>query len=414
MRKTRLEQDDRINLQAGIAKGRTLAEIAGALGKSRSTIYREIINNCVYRDCRHTCAHCKRHCTADQRAGKFDRGQCKDFAASECPRWGKFPYACNGCAEAQFCSERKRYYDCAEAEALSQKSRREPRTFGEIGGEDLKAIDSAVSAGVKKGQSLHHIYATSPALQAICCERTVRRYLYRGYLGVKAHELPRYVRFQHKYDYAEKRRIVNVGRMFGRTFSDYGKHMKGHPGENVWQYDSVEGKVTDKKAILTITYPEFRFQFGFLITKQSATSVLGKIRRLQKLLGERFWEIFQVNLSDNGVEFARFHEIEGGAGGESRCKTFFTNPYKATDKAGCERNHELVRYVIPKGVSMDFLTQRKVSLLFSHINSYARASNQNKTPYDLMVGRFGAEFMEIIGIKRVKASDVCLKPSLLK
>ena len=31
-----------------------------------------------------------------------------------------------------------------------------------------------------------------------------------------------------------------------------------------------------------------------------------------------------------------------------------------------------------------------------------------------MVGRFGAEFMEIIGIKRVKASDVCLKPSLLK
>ena len=255
---------------------------------------------------------------------------------------------------------------------------------------------------------------TKPKFAEIAGLRTARRYLYRGYLGVKAHELPRYARYQHKYDYAEKRRIVNVGRMFGRTFSDYGKHMKGHPGENVWQYDSVEGKVTDKKAILTITYPEFRFQFGFLITKQSATSVLGKIRRLQKLLGERFWEIFQVNLSDNGVEFARFHEIEGGAGGESRCKTFFTNPYKATDKAGCERNHELVRYVIPKGVSLDFLTQEKVNLLFSHINSYVRESNQNKTPYDLMVGRFGAEFMEIIGIKRVKASDVCLKPSLLK
>ena len=101
-------------------------------------------------------------------------------------------------------------------------------------------------------------------------------------------------------------------------------------------------------------------------------------------------------------------------GRKSRCRVFFTNPYKVTDKAGCERNRELVRCVIPKGVSMDFLTQRKVSLLFSRISSYARASNQNKTPYDLMVGRFLAEFMEIIGIKRVKASDVCLKPSLLK
>ena len=414
MKKKRLEQDDRINLQAGMAKGRTLAQIARALGKSRSTVYREIINNCTYRDCRHTCAHCKRRCTESQRAGKFRLGQCKDFSASECPRWKKFPYACNGCTEAQFCSERKRYYDCSEAEAASEKSRREPRTSEGIRGEGLKEIDSVVSAGVKNGQSIHHIYASSPSLQGICCERTVRRYLYRGYLSVKAHELPRYVRYQHKYDYPEKRRIVNVERMFGRTFSDYLKHMKGHPGENVWQYDSVEGKVTDKKAILTITYPEFRFQFGFLITKQSATSVLRKIRRLQKLLGERFWEIFQVNLSDNGVEFGRFHEIEGPGDGESRCRVFFTNPYKATDKAGCERNHEFVRYVIPKGVSLDFLTQKKVSLLFSHINSYVRGSNQNKTPYDLMVGRFGAEFMEIIGIKRVKASDVRLKPSLLK
>ena len=414
MEKKRLEQDDRINLQAGIAKGRPLAEIARMLGKSRSTVYREIINNCTYRDCRHTCAHCKRRCGAGQRAGKFRLGQCGDFQARECARWRKFPYTCNGCPEAQLCSDRKRYYDCAEAEAASERSRREPRTFEGIGEADLKEIDAIVSAGVRNGQSLHHIYASSPALQRICCERTIRRYVYRGYLTAKAHELPRYVRYQHKYDYPEKRKVVNVERMLGRTFGDYLKHVAGNPNENVWQYDSVEGKAGDKKAILTIAYPEFRFQFGFLITKQSASSVLGKIRRLQRLLGERFWEIFQVNLSDNGVEFARFHEIEGAGDGVSRCKTFFTNPYKATDKAGCERNHELVRYVIPKGVSMDFMTQEKVNLLFSHINSYVRGSNQNKTPYDLMVGRFGAEFMEIIGIRRVKASDVCLRPSLLK
>lgn len=414
MEKKRLERDDRINLQAGMAKGLSLAQIARILRKARSTVFREIVNNCTYKDCRHTCAHCKRGCDASQRASKFVLGQCKDFVASECARWRKFPYVCNGCPEARLCSDLKRYYDCAAAEESSQRSRREPRTFKGISEADLKEMDPIVTAGVRNGQSIRHIYATSQTLQGMCCERTVRRYLYRGYLRARAHELPRYVRYQRKYDYAEKRRVVNVERMFGRTFGDYRRHVGENPGENVWQYDSVEGKAGDKKAILTITYPEFRFQFGFLITKQSASSVLRKVRKLQKLLGERYWGIFQVNLSDNGVEFGRFHEIEGPAGGESRCRVFFTNPYKATDKAGCERNHEFVRYVLPKGFSLDSLTQKKVCLLFSHINSYVRGSNQNKTPYDLMVGRFGAEFMEIIGIKRVKAADVCLKPSLLK
>ena len=75
---------------------------------------------------------------------------------------------------------------------------------------------------------------------------------------------------------------------------------------------------------------------------------------------------------------------------------FFTNPYRSTDKASCERNHEFIRYVIPKGKSLDFLTQEKVELLFSHINSYVRESNKNKTPYDLMVERFGIEFMGLL------------------
>jgi IS30 family transposase len=209
-------------------------------------------------------------------------------------------------------------------------------------------------------------------------------------------------------------KIINVGRMLGRTFSDYKKYVEEHPNDYIWQYDSVEGKVDDKKAILTIALPEFRFQFGYLICKQNMTSVYKKLRTLQKLLGKRYEEIFQINLSDNGPEFSKFHEIEINKYGHHLCRVFFTNTYRSTDKASCERNHEFIRYVIPKGRSLDFLTQAKVELLFSHINSYVRESNQNKTPYDLTVESFGTEFMEIIGIKRIDAKDVCLKPILLK
>ena len=122
-----------------------------------------------------------------------------------------------------------------------------------------------------------------------------------------------------------------------------------------------------------------------------------------------FPAVLQRSLSDNGPEFARFHEIEEWGVG-----AFFANPYRSTDKAACERNHEFIRCVIPKGRSLDGLTQAKVETLFPRINSYVRGSNENRTPYDLMAARFGEGFMEAIGVKRIPAKDVLLKPSLLK
>ena len=63
MSKKRLNHDDRINLQAGMAKGLSLRDVALLLKKSRSTIYREIVSNSRYLDCKHTCAHCSKGCT---------------------------------------------------------------------------------------------------------------------------------------------------------------------------------------------------------------------------------------------------------------------------------------------------------------------------------------------------------------
>ena len=145
------------------------------------------------------------------------------------------------------------------------------------------------------------------------------------------------------------------------------------------------------------------------INIQAAIAKGWTLALLRKLLGADCAGIFRCNLSDNGPEFARFHEIE-----EWGVRAFFANPYRSTDKAACERNHEFIRCVIPKGRSLDWLTQAKVETLFSHINSYVRGSNENRTPYELMLARFGEGFMEAIGIRRIQGKEGCLKPSLLK
>lgn len=125
-------------------------------------------------------------------------------------------------------------------------------------------------------------------------------------------------------------------------------------------------------------------------------------------------KIFPVCLCDNSVEFSRFYEIETSIRSDNILKTFYTNLYKSTDKASCERNHEFIRYIIPKGHSLDFLTQEKVDLMFPHINSYVRSLNQNKSPYKLVVRRFGTRFTQTINCKKIKPNNVLLNPKLLK
>ena len=82
------------------------------------------------------------------------------------------PYCCNGCPESQYCADRKRYYDCVDADALSIRNRHAPRVYKGISDEAIAKMDSIVSEGVLKGQSLHHIFEFDASLKAICCERT--------------------------------------------------------------------------------------------------------------------------------------------------------------------------------------------------------------------------------------------------
>lgn len=413
-KKARLTLDDRINLQAALAKGTSLRDVCQLLKKNRTTIYRELNNYCYIKSVSRTCSHCSKLQFCRDNGIVFPKyaKECKDYEELKCFRLKKYPYVCNGCHLTNSCRNDKHYYDCLKAESMSLKNRITTRKKKLISQEKIRYINQIVSPLIiDKGQSIHHVYITNPSLHKICSERTIRRLIYDHYLDAKAHHLPRFVRFEHKsqYAYIRESKIANIERMFQRTFTDFTKYVKRNPNLSVVQYDSVIGKIDDEQAILTITFPKERFQFGKLIKKSDPLSVLQTMHYLFKLVGyDKAREIFAINLADNGMEFSRFHNLE-----RYDVRVYFTNPYRSVDKAVCERNHQFIRYIIPKGKTLNNLTQSDVNLMFSHINSYIRESNQNKTPYELITERFGPELVELIGIKHVNPQDVILKPKLL-
>ena len=415
MEKTRITIDNRINIQACLEKGVSLNRMKEIIKKNRSTIYRELHNYaCVKQSGDRKCIFCKKRNFCEENGvyiGMHSGYNCKDFEKIECARLKKYPYVCNGCVYKEHCHYDKRYYDCTKAHTMSLRNRILTRKKRRIPQKDINTINEIVTPLIQKGQSIHHIFATSSTLKNICCERTIRRLIYDNYLDVKPADLRRYARFRHIQNVykAKGHKIPNIERLAERTYSDFQKYVKSNPNLSVVQFDSVIGKTSDKKAILTITFPKERFQFGRLIDKGSSVSVNRKMKDLFRVIGpEKFREVFAVNLADNGVEFLNFHMLES-----KNVRVYFTNPYRSTDKASCERNHEFIRYVIPKGISLDNLTQRHLDKLFSHINSYVRASNQNKTPFELIEKRFGPEFLKSIRIKRIHAKNIFLKPELL-
>ena len=415
MSKTRITIDDRINIQAGLEKQVSLTRMINIIKKNRSTIYRELHQYSYKKGSgKKLCLLCKKRDFCEENGvyiGMRSGYNCDNFEMIKCRKLSRFPYVCNGCAHLKSCPYDKIYYDCTKAHTMSLRNRILTRKQRRIPKEKIQEINQIVSPLIQKGQSIHHIFVTSPTLKTICCERTIRRLIYDDYLDIKPADLRRYARFRHiqnKYK-IRKTKISNLERLAERTYSDFLKYVRSNPNLSIVQFDSVIGKTTDKKAILTITFPKERFQFGRIIYKSDPVSVNRKIKNICRMIGpEKFKEIFAINLADNGTEFLRLHLLES-----KDVRVYFANPYRSTDKAACERNHEFIRYVIPKGTSLDDLTQRKLDKLFSHINSYVRASNQNKTPFELIEKRFGPEFLKSIGIKRIHPKNVLLKPELL-
>ena len=83
-------------------------------------------------------------------------------------------------------------------------------------------------------------------------------------------------------------------------------------------------------------------------------------------------------------------------------------------KGVIEKNHEYIRYVLPKGSSFDKLTQEKVNILMSNINSTNRDILNGKTPYEVIQSTLDEKIINKLGVIKIEADEVNLSPNLLR
>lgn len=224
--------------------------------------------------------------------------------------------------------------------------------------------------------------------------------------------MPRRVRYSKKK--TKKTSPKNTAIRKGRTYDDFEKYIQENPDISIVEMDTVEGK-KGGKVLLTMLFRNSKLMLAFLLNDKTSNSVLKIFNWLESILGNDLFEkTFPIILTDNGSEFSNPLSLEFNDEGIERTRIFFCNPCASYQKGAIEKNHEFIRYIIPKGTSMDNLSQQDVNLMINHINSLTRPSLNNATPYDLAQILLDKEVLKKLNLKKVPANEIQLNTKLLK
>lgn len=157
--------------------------------------------------------------------------------------------------------------------------------------------------------------------------------------------------------------------------------------------------------------------FGILLKDKTAAETAGKIKGLKAKMmvaGISFGSVFPVLLTDNGGEFADVFAFENDASENRETRLFFCDPMQSSQKPRVEKNHTLLRDIVPKGSSFDDFTQDTANLIFSHINGVKRQSLHGKSAYEVFAFLYSEHLATLLGISYVPSEHVNQSPRLLK
>ena len=378
--------ESRILLKDGVDRNLTLRELALSVGKDRTSVAREL----------------KRH-----------RSTTGSEREPSCPLLARPPYVCNPCGRKQRCRFQKWFYLADKAQREYRHVLVSSRTGFNLTEEELERISRIVMEGTARGQSIHHIMV-SRATEFTVSEKTVYSLVNAGVIATQRHHLPeapsRRRRLKPRNSKALEHKVERHCRE-GRTMDDFRAFMAARPETPVVEIDSVIGRVGGK-VLLTVNFDCCGLMLAFLRDRNDAKSVVDIFDSLEERLGgDLFRRLFPVVLTDNGSEFTAPSELERDGGGP-RTRVFYCDPYASYEKPFVENNHRNLRRILPKGASFDALTQETLNLVMSHVNSMIREEYGDSTAAARFAALFGKDTLELLGIREIPATEVCLLPSL--
>ncbi len=406
-----LSLEERKIIEENICKGLRKFETAKELNRSQSTIGKEIKNNRKRRysqleDSPWLCKHYN-EC-------KVCIGKCRDFEEISCFRRDRFIGACNCCPEVKRCKKVKYFYYANVAQKNYEYTLKDSRQGVNLNTTELYELAHIICPLIKQGQSIYTILENHKEIKQ--CAKTIYTYIEMGLFkdwGITSLELRRKVTRKIRKKKKLKKRSESID-YSGRKYDDYIEYVKNNPTYATTEMDTVYNNQSGPY-IQTFIFENTGLMIGLLKTQKTTEEMSNSLNYFQDILSdETYNKLFGLLLTDRGSEFAKPQLFEiNHETGEIRSKIFYCDAQMPSQKPHVENNHIFIRDIIKKKTSLKDLTQEKLNVVFSHINSVTRKSLGGKTPYEAFEFFYGKETLDKLKIQKIEKDKVTLQPYLL-
>lgn len=387
MKKERLTIEDRILIEELLRQDYKLKDIARVIEVYPSTISREV---------------------KSRRKGNLN--------LEICDKTNRFPFVCYNCSKKVHCNKRKYYYNYKEAQKDYDNKLKYSRIGIDMSIDEVEYWNDYFKDKIKdKNQPILHIFK-SIEQEFPKSIQSFYKYVHKGYFSsIHDEMLARSFSYKPR-NKKETVKTISKDNMIkkGRKMIDFENYIKENPNANIVEMDTVVGQFEDVNCIMTLYFRNSKLMLMFLIKKYKPSEVSKIFKHLRTILGNNLYQkMFEVILTDNGWEFSKPDDIELDETGKKLIHVFYTEPYSSWQKGGIERNHEFIRYIIPKGISFDNLTKKNIIDMMNNINNVLRKSLDYQSPYERFTKIYGKDISNKLHLKYIPKDEVNLSYKLL-
>ena len=387
-----LSKEKRSSIEYLINQGFNFTYISNSINVDRTTISKEIRRN----------RYIKNSLFSDYSETGIKR------AINSCEKLSKPPYCCNNCKNKNFCSKYHLYYNATKAHNHYLDSLSETRKGLDISKEEIDQINKNIIPLIKnKKQSVNQVFMNHPDILYMS-KPTFYKYVDLGVIGLSNLDLPKKVKYKKRKSNKKKKYKKELALSIGRTYEDYIIRINNEKKLKIWQLDTVIGKKSDNKVLMTFLLVETNFMVIRLLDKKNVECVNKEFTKLKNDLGELYSKFINVILTDNGTEFFDpIHMEYDLETGEKLLSVYYCHPNSPEEKPELECNHKYIRYYLPKKTSFESLTIEQVKEIEDNINNIPRDIFGGKTPYEL-TNELYPELVELLNSKSIAPDDVTL------
>ena len=395
-----LSYEDRKNIEDGLNNNKSINQIANEINRHHSSILKEIDRNKTFsKPTNWNCGNIYENPNYDP----------------HCPKLDKSPYVCNGCKSRSGCRKERYTYYARKADDSYKEIKSDSRKGINLTPEEVYIINTTLTPLIKNGQTINHLYINYPDILNFS-KPSFYNYINNGVFEFGPLDFPRIFKYKKRKNSNKRRTRKEREILINRKYSDFIEFTSNNPDLNIVEMDTVKGLKDESDCFLTLLWRKSKFMLIFKLESQTTEEVTRIFETLQTIIPlDVYKRLFSVILTDNGREFFDVNNIECiHSTGEYVSHLFFCDPHMSCQKGMIEKNHEFIRYILPKGSSFKNINQEDCNLIMNNINSLCRDSLNGKSPYEAMLFLCDEYILKKINCHYINPDKVILNKKLLK